>query len=168
MSQLSRQKKKSKAASFSSIPLDAIPNLPDIPDQIYFSIGDVASVFQIEPYRLRYWEREFSQLVPLKRSNSRRYYSRDDMYLIGLIKHYVLDEGYTIQGAAARIDHLLDQLSSGVSSSAQADIKPCAPDLNQVNSASPQANSGQPQAQGRLFAMIGELEALLESEGSVA
>ena len=114
MSQLKKLKrqKKPKTVAFLSVPSEVVPNLPELPDQIYFSIGDVASVFSLEPYRLRYWEREFTQLVPIKRSNSRRYYSRDDMYLIGLIKHYVIDEGYTIQAASSRIDALMDRLSS--------------------------------------------------------
>jgi DNA-binding transcriptional MerR regulator len=115
MSQLNnklKRQKRSKTIPFLSVPSEVVPNLPELPDQIYFSIGDVASVFNLEPYRLRYWEREFAQLVPIKRSNSRRYYSRDDMYLVGLIKHYVIDEGYTIQAASARIDALMNRLSS--------------------------------------------------------
>ena len=46
--------------------------LPEIPDKRYFAIGEVATLCDVRPHVLRYWEQEFPQLKPLKRRGNRR------------------------------------------------------------------------------------------------
>jgi DNA-binding transcriptional MerR regulator len=70
-----------------------------IPDRLFFRIGDVSEVTGIEAYVLRYWETEFAALKPRKGSNGQRQYRRKDVELVLEIKRLLYDEKYTIAGA---------------------------------------------------------------------
>ncbi len=72
---------------------------PAIPDRLYFKIGDVARICQLETYVLRFWETQFPQLKPNKRGTGQRLYRRRDVELALRIKHLVHTEGYTLAGA---------------------------------------------------------------------
>jgi len=78
--------------------------LPEIPDKIYFTIGEVSKLCLLEPYVLRYWEQEFPQLSPTKRCGNRRYYKRDEIILIRRIKDLLYEQGFTIEGARLKLD----------------------------------------------------------------
>ena len=54
---------------------------------------------------LRYWEQEFSQLEPSKRRGNRRYYQKDEILLIRKIRQLLYVEGFTIQGAKAKLSN---------------------------------------------------------------
>jgi len=70
-----------------------------IPDKLYFKIGEVSKLADVAPHVLRYWESEFSDIKP-KRANSRqRLYRREDVELILVIKNLLHTQGYTIAGA---------------------------------------------------------------------
>ena len=45
---------------------------PEIPDKLYFKIGEVAKLAGVEPYVLRYWETEFKEICPVKSRTKRR------------------------------------------------------------------------------------------------
>lgn len=75
------------------------PDLPQIPEKLYFSIGEVATLCALKPHVLRYWEQEFQQLNPTKRRGNRRYYQRKDVIMIRRIKDLLYNQGYTIEGA---------------------------------------------------------------------
>jgi DNA-binding transcriptional MerR regulator len=77
--------------------------LASIPDKIYFTIGEVAKLCQVEPHVLRYWEQEFSQLTPSKR-RKRRYYQRKDVILVRRIKHLLYEERFSIKGARRQLE----------------------------------------------------------------
>lgn len=70
-----------------------------IPDRLFFRIGDVSDVTGVEAYVLRYWETEFTALKPKKGSNGQREYRRKDVELVLEIKRLLYDEKYTIAGA---------------------------------------------------------------------
>jgi len=72
---------------------------PAIPDRLYFKIGDVARICEIETYVLRFWETQFPQLKPNKSGTGQRLYRRSDVELALEIKRLVHGEGYTIAGA---------------------------------------------------------------------
>jgi DNA-binding transcriptional MerR regulator len=72
---------------------------PAIPDRLYFKIGDVARICQLETYVLRFWETQFPQLEPNKSGTGQRLYRRRDVELALRIKHLVHTEGYTLAGA---------------------------------------------------------------------
>jgi len=72
---------------------------PEIPDKLYFRIGEVAALLAVEPYVLRYWETEFPSLAPKKSGTGHRLYRRKDVELLLKIKHLLYDKRYTIEGA---------------------------------------------------------------------
>jgi len=77
----------------------AVPAAPVIPDRLYFKIGDVARICELETYVLRFWETQFPQLKPNKSGTGQRLYRRRDVELVLEIKRLVHTEGYTISGA---------------------------------------------------------------------
>jgi DNA-binding transcriptional MerR regulator len=72
---------------------------PEIPDKLYFKIGEVSELLGVEPYVLRYWETEFSVLSPKKSGTGHRLYRRKDVELLLRIKHLLRDKRFTIEGA---------------------------------------------------------------------
>jgi DNA-binding transcriptional MerR regulator len=75
------------------------PDPAEIPDKLYFRIGEVASLLGVEPYVLRYWEKEFPRLSPRKSGRDHRLYRRKDVELALEIKRLLYDSRYTIEGA---------------------------------------------------------------------
>lgn len=63
------------------------------------TIGEVSDALGIKPHVLRYWEQQFPQLKPLKRSGGRRYYRAQDIAVVKSIDRLVNREGYTLKGA---------------------------------------------------------------------
>src|SRR5215469_18740219 len=75
------------------------PDVPEIPDKLYFKIGEVSEILGVEPYVLRYWETEFPQLAPKKSGTGHRLYRRKDVELLVRIKQLLYEKRFTIQGA---------------------------------------------------------------------
>ena len=73
----------------------------DIPDKLYFRIGEVARLCEVPAYVLRFWESEFPQLKPNKGGTGQRLYRRRDVEMALRVKSLLKDEGYTIPGARA-------------------------------------------------------------------
>ncbi|MBL79854.1 MAG: MerR family transcriptional regulator [Nitrosomonadaceae bacterium] len=80
-------------------------SLPAIPEKRYFTIGEVGGLCCVKPHVLRYWEQEFSQLNPIKRRGNRRYYQRHEVLLIRQIRELLYEQGFTINGARAKLRH---------------------------------------------------------------
>lgn len=76
-----------------------VPQTPEIPDKLYFRIGDVARLCQVPAYVLRFWETEFPQLKPNKGGTGQRLYRKRDVEMALRIKSLLYDQGYTIPGA---------------------------------------------------------------------
>ncbi len=72
---------------------------PEIPDKLYFKIGEVSELLGVEPYVLRYWETEFPALSPKKSGTGHRLYRRKDVELLLRIKHLLYEKRFTIEGA---------------------------------------------------------------------
>lgn len=77
----------------------AAQDTPDIPDKLYFRIGEVSAMLGIEPHVLRFWETEFHSLAPRKAGSGHRLYRRKDVELLFRIKHLLYEKRYTIEGA---------------------------------------------------------------------
>ena len=77
---------------------------PEIPDKLYFRIGEVSRLAGIKPYVLRFWETEFSSLGPKKSGKGHRLYRRKDVALVLEIKRLLYDKRYTIEGARKFLD----------------------------------------------------------------
>ena len=81
-----------------------VDETPIIPDRLYFKIGDVAKICEVETYVLRFWESQFPQLKPNKSGTGQRLYRRRDVELALEIKRLVHREGYTISGARQALE----------------------------------------------------------------
>ena len=68
-------------------------------EKIYFSIGEVSEMFQVNASLLRFWEKEFPQLQPRKNTRGNRMYSKKDIELFTQIHHLVREKGFTLEGA---------------------------------------------------------------------
>ncbi|OGW56134.1 MAG: hypothetical protein A2Z09_02080 [Nitrospirae bacterium RBG_16_43_8] len=73
-----------------------------IPDKLFYKIGEVSRIVDIEPYVLRYWETEFPFLKPRKNKSGQRVYVKKDLELILEIKRLLYQERYTIEGVRKR------------------------------------------------------------------
>ena len=72
---------------------------PQIPNKLYFRIGEVSRLAGVKPYVLRYWETEFAILEPKKSGSNHRLYRRKDVELILEIKRLLYEKRFTIEGA---------------------------------------------------------------------
>jgi DNA-binding transcriptional MerR regulator len=71
----------------------------EIPDKLYFRIGEVADLAGVPSYVLRFWETEFPRIKPKRTSAGQRLYRRSDVAFILTIKHLLHEKRYTIKGA---------------------------------------------------------------------
>ncbi len=76
----------------------------EIPDKVYFKIGEVARLAELKPYVLRYWESEFGVLRPKKSRSGQRLYRRSDVELVLHIKDLLKKRKFTIAGARAELN----------------------------------------------------------------
>jgi DNA-binding transcriptional MerR regulator len=72
---------------------------PEIPNKLYFRIGEVAKLAGIKPYVLRFWESEFNGLGPKKSGTGHRLYRRKDVEMVLEIKRLLYEKRFTIEGA---------------------------------------------------------------------
>ena len=79
------------------------PAQDELPDRLYFKIGEVAKLLGVKPYVLRYWESEFSIVRPGKTSARHRLYRRKDVETLLEIRRLLYSERYTIEGAKRRL-----------------------------------------------------------------
>jgi DNA-binding transcriptional MerR regulator len=84
----------------------AVAGAPELPDKLYFKIGEVAKIVGVKPYVLRYWESEFSVIRPGKTRSRHRLYRRRDVEALLEIKRLLHNERYTIEGAKRRLKGL--------------------------------------------------------------
>ncbi len=75
----------------------------EIPDKIYFKIGEVSRIADVKPYVLRYWESEFPSIRPTKSKSNQRLYQRKDIEAILEVKHLLYEKRFTIDGARSYI-----------------------------------------------------------------
>ncbi|MBW2060569.1 MAG: MerR family transcriptional regulator [Deltaproteobacteria bacterium] len=76
---------------------------PEVPDKIYFRIGEAAELIGVEPFVLRYWESEFPQIKPVRAASKQRLYRRQDLETFLAVKRLLYEDKFTIAGAKKRI-----------------------------------------------------------------
>jgi DNA-binding transcriptional MerR regulator len=74
----------------------------EIPDKLYFRIGEASRLVGVKPYVLRYWEKEFDVIRPEKHSGQ-RLYRRRDIELFREIRRCLHNERYTIEGTRKKL-----------------------------------------------------------------
>jgi DNA-binding transcriptional MerR regulator len=72
-------------------------------EKIYYTIGEVAELFEVNTSLIRFWENEFDFLSPQKNKKGNRLFTKEDINKIRIIYHLVKEKGYTLQGARERI-----------------------------------------------------------------
>ncbi len=77
--------------------------MTELPNKLYFKIGEVARLAGVEPHVLRYWETEFREITPAKSRSRQRLYRRQDVQKILKIKSLLYEERFTIDGARRRL-----------------------------------------------------------------
>ena len=91
-------------ASSRERPAPTAVELPsEVPDRLYFRIGEVSAITGVPPYVLRYWESEFPALQPRKSGGGQRLYRKRDVTMILEIKRLLYQERYTVAGARRRL-----------------------------------------------------------------
>ena len=73
--------------------------MSDKAEWAYRTISEVSEELDVPPHVLRFWETKFTQLKPMKRSGSRRYYKASDIDLLIRIRDLLYRDGFTIKGA---------------------------------------------------------------------
>ena len=73
--------------------------LVQLPQKLYFRIGEVARLLDVKPHVIRFWEKEFKSLRPKKSAAGQRIFSRKDVERLDAIRHLLYQQGYTIDGA---------------------------------------------------------------------
>lgn len=71
--------------------------------KMYYSISEVAKMFNVNESLLRYWEKEFPIIAPRKAGGNVRQYRKEDIENIRLVYHLVKEKGMTLQGAKQRL-----------------------------------------------------------------
>jgi DNA-binding transcriptional MerR regulator len=108
-----------------------------IPDKLYFKIGEVADLTGIKPHVLRYWEAEIGSLRPVKNRQQQRLYRQRDIELVLRLKELLYSQGYTIAGALTRL-----RLTRGAPVAGRVPVAPAPPPTAQLAPAAP-TESGQ-------------------------
>ncbi len=83
--------------------------LENIPDRLYYKIGEVSQIVGVKPHVLRYWETEFPMIKPYKKDSKQRLYRKRDLRLLLMIKKLLYEEMYTIAGAKQVLKRLKEQ-----------------------------------------------------------
>jgi DNA-binding transcriptional MerR regulator len=84
-----------------------------IPEKIFFKIGEVCEIVDVQAHVLRYWETEFPMLSPQKNRSGQRSYRRRDVEIALRIKELLYQDQYTIAGARKKLQSELRESSRG-------------------------------------------------------
>jgi DNA-binding transcriptional MerR regulator len=75
----------------------------NLPEKLYYTIGEIAKAFNVNASLIRFWEKEFKILKPKKNSKGTRRYSSIDVENFQTIHHLVKEKGYTLEGAKEQL-----------------------------------------------------------------
>lgn len=75
----------------------------NLPDKLYYSIGEVAEAFDVNTSLIRFWEKEFDVLKPKKNAKGNRRFTPEDIKNLELIFHLVKVRGFTLDGAKIQL-----------------------------------------------------------------
>ncbi|EDP97570.1 MerR family transcriptional regulator [Kordia algicida OT-1] len=75
----------------------------DLPEKLYYSIGEVAKAFGVNASLIRFWEKEFDEIQPKKNAKGNRKFTPEDIKHIQLIYHLVKERGFTLGGAKVHL-----------------------------------------------------------------
>lgn len=76
-----------------------MPYLEKEPQKLFYTIGEVAELFNVNTSLIRFWEKEFTILKPKKNKKGNRLFTPEDLKNLRLIHHLVKEKGFTLEGA---------------------------------------------------------------------
>ncbi len=82
--------------------------------KLYYSITEVANIFDVNASLLRYWEGEFDIIKPKKNKKGNRMFTKEDIEKFRLIFHLVKERGYTLQGAKLKLSESKSEVISNL------------------------------------------------------
>jgi len=71
----------------------------ELPEKLYYNIGEVAKAFDVNQSLIRFWDKEFDVLNPKKNAKGNRMFSAEDIKNLKIIFHLVKERGFTLEGA---------------------------------------------------------------------
>jgi DNA-binding transcriptional MerR regulator len=71
----------------------------DLPEKLYYSMGEIAKAFNVNQSLIRFWDKEFDILKPKKNAKGNRMFTPEDVKNLQLIYHLVKERGFTLEGA---------------------------------------------------------------------
>jgi DNA-binding transcriptional MerR regulator len=80
-----------------------VPYKDTEPQKIYYTIGEVARMFNVNSSLIRFWEKEFDVLKPHKNKKGNRLFTPADLENLRIIYHLVKERGFTLQGAKSKL-----------------------------------------------------------------
>jgi len=80
--------------------------------KLYYSIGEVSAMFNVNNSLIRFWEKEFDIIKPKKNKKGNRMFTPVDVENFHLIFHLVKERGYTLQGAKDHLKGNIDKAAS--------------------------------------------------------
>jgi len=75
----------------------------NLPEKLYYSIGEVAKAFHVNTSLIRFWEKEFDVLKPKKNAKGNRKFTPEDIKNLKFIYHLVKERGFTLEGAKTHL-----------------------------------------------------------------
>jgi DNA-binding transcriptional MerR regulator len=75
----------------------------ELPEKLYYGIGEVAKAFGVNTSLIRFWEKEFDVLKPKKNAKGNRKFTPQDIKNLQLIYHLVKERGFTLEGAKVHL-----------------------------------------------------------------
>lgn len=72
-------------------------------EKLYYSIGEVAKMFEVNTSLIRFWEKEFDIIKPKKNKKGNRFFTKQDIDNFHLIYHLVKEKGMTLSGAKKKL-----------------------------------------------------------------
>ncbi|MDP3641595.1 MAG: MerR family transcriptional regulator [Bacteroidota bacterium] len=82
-------------------------------EKVFYSISEVADMFNVNTSNIRFWENEFDILKPHKNAKGNRMFTKEDIENLKLIYHLLKDRGMTIKGAQKKLkDNKADTLQN--------------------------------------------------------
>ena len=71
--------------------------------KIYYAIGEVAKMFEVNTSLIRFWEKEFDIIQPKKNKKGNRLFTKEDIANFHVIFHLVKERGFTLEGAKNKL-----------------------------------------------------------------
>ena len=87
-------------------------SLPELPDKLYFKVGEVSRITDLPAHVLRFWETEFKKINPKRTESGQRLYRKSDVELILKIKYLLYEKKFTIEGARQFLKNPVDESKS--------------------------------------------------------